>query len=377
MRVVTGNLDAVAQFQGLGNQQPGFFPLGRISQSALQGPRASFPHGAGQQHGRQTGRGSDIRVLVGRNPQPVPARLLDTMRGNTDRSPVRPAHHLEVRNVDGKLGSASDFQCFLHRIEQRGRLVTDVRSVDAPVAGHDAGQIDQFVRIGIRSGNVDQPGGHAPSPLLHPLLDELAHAGQLLGVGFAADRTHHLGPDCPVGEQMDHVDPGPLFFQLFQVSGHLPLAAAAVAGDDSGAALGQVVGRLVAGFFQDGVVAVVVQVDVPGGDDQVAAVDSPLHLAHRKAAHGHDAVPADGHVAAVRLAAGTVDDQAAFQQQIGIHRGRFRLRRLGRGRSLGDEEARPKTHDGQQSQDSAQHQQGLLHFGERVAAREQLGTFPL
>src|SRR5262249_36067103 len=93
---------------------------------------------------------------------------------------------------------------------------------------------------------------------------------------------------------------------------------AAVAGDDGGDALGDVREVLARAAEGDRPVAVGVQVDEAGGDDQAGAVEDLRLPGDGELADGDHAVALEGDVADLSGPAGAVVDGAAAQDQVGL-----------------------------------------------------------
>ena len=119
---------------------------------------------------------------------------------------------------------------------------------------------------------------------------------------------------------MGDVRAGAVGVDLGEILPDVDRPAAAVAGDERRAALADVVLRGAGLVGDDRLVAVVVEVDEAGGDDQAGAVDRLADLAGRELADGDDPIAADGHVARDGGRTCAVENLSAAEEEIGVDR---------------------------------------------------------
>src|SRR5262249_41860062 len=124
--------------------------------------------------------------------------------------------------------------------------------------------------------------------------------------------AHDLAAQVVVRHLVDDVGADAPLVQLAEVRRRIDRAGAAVAGDDGGDALRQVVLVVARGRGGQAGVAVGVQVDEAGRGVQPRGVDDPRRAFDLEAADGDDAVPLEGQVAGrAGVAAAVVEDGAA------------------------------------------------------------------
>src|SRR5262249_6437594 len=124
--------------------------------------------------------------------------------------------------------------------------------------------------------------------------------------------------DVVVRHQVGNVAAGAVLVDLRVIGGDVGRAGAAVAGDDRGDALGDV-GQVGAGGAEgDRRIAVGMQVDEAGGDDQAGAVDDLRLAGDGERADGDDTVALEGDVANPSGLAGAVVDGAAAEDVVGL-----------------------------------------------------------
>ena len=145
------------------------------------------------------------------------------------------------------------------------------------------------------------------------------HAGCLLG-GRAAGAAEYLRTQRAVRQQVDDIRAGCIFVQLLKIPGDIDMAAAAVAGDECCAALRQIARGVARLGREDAAIAVVVQIDEAGANDESLAIDRAADLDVADFAHGDDAIATNGNIALHWLIAGTINDRAALEQDVDFQR---------------------------------------------------------
>ena len=161
----------------------------------------------------------------------------------------------------------------LDRVEQGAVFAADVAGVDAAVAADDFGHRGEFVDLRIGAGDIDEAGRHPPGACPHAAVDEFLQLGEFFGRRVDLPASQHERPRRAVRNQVGDVRAGAVGVDVGEILPDVDRSAAAVAGDERRAALADVVLRRAGLVGDDRLVAVVVEVDEPGGDDQAGAVD--------------------------------------------------------------------------------------------------------
>ncbi len=221
------------------------------------------------------------------------------------------------------VAAAADLEGFLDRVQESAFLATNVTGIHAAVLGTDRREGRQLVDLAVGAGHIDEARRHAPGALAHTAVDELAHLVEFFGRGVFHMPAEDGGAHFAVGDQVRDVRPGAVFVDGREILGDIPFAAAAVAGDQRGAALLDVIGGGAILGREDRVVAVavVVQVDEPGRHNQTGAVDGLLNLSGLELANGNDPIAANRQIAPNRPRTGPVQYLPAAQQDVGVDRG--------------------------------------------------------
>src|SRR5262249_55339048 len=157
-----------------------------------------------------------------------------------------------------------------------------------------------------------------PRPVLHRLRYQFLHLLLLVARRLAVLVPHRLLADVVVRGEVNHVRADALLVEILEVRRPVHRSAAAVAGDDRGAALGDVVLVRAGVLVLHSAVAVRVQVDEPGADDQPGAVDllRPVDLADL--ADGLDVVAGDVNVADDWFFTAAVVDGGVADDDVGV-----------------------------------------------------------
>jgi len=121
-----------------------------------------------------------------------------------------------------------------------------------------------------------------------------------------------------LGHELGDIDADAFLGEVVVVFADVVASAAAVAGDERGAALGEVASRAAILFGEDSAVAVVMEVDEAGGDDEAFAVDGFFGGQRGDVADCDDAVARDCDRANVGRVAAAVDDRAIGEQEIDL-----------------------------------------------------------
>ena len=108
--------------------------------------------------------------------------------------PVLPSGCLQVEDVHGHFRFAADLQRLVDRLQQPVAFVPHVRVVAAAVLAGHASQLGDLLRRGIHGRRIDEGGGDADGPGLHPLAHEVFHPPQLVVAGAA---IHVANDDLP------------------------------------------------------------------------------------------------------------------------------------------------------------------------------------
>ena len=135
----------------------------------------------------------------------------------------------------------ADRDRLVDRVEQASAFVADVRGVDSAVPRDDLGQLDQLGRPGVPAGHVDQAGREPPGAALHRrstscfIRVQLGRARRSSALPMTLDRTD------PCGIRWITLVPAPWASIAAKYLATSSTPEPAVAGDDRGHALGQVV----------------------------------------------------------------------------------------------------------------------------------------
>ena len=209
-----------------------------------------------------------------------------------------------------------------------------VAHVDAPVAGGDPGQPDEFLGARERVRDVGQTARERERALLHRLCHERLHRLQLLFGRHALVVADHRGAHLPRAHVGDDVRSHPGELQPVQVpaqGGPVPLDGRCdhhrvvhrgahhrprgemLPEDLGGDSLGRLAQR--PGVHQQPVFRVGVHIDEPRGHHQSVGIDHPggRRLFRPDV---HDRVAGDGEVRAEPRAAGAVNDPRSADQQV-------------------------------------------------------------
>ena len=224
----------------------------------------------------------------------------------------------EMRNVDGQMRAAADFQCFFYRFEQFVAFVAHVTGIDAAMRGNSLGNGHEFVGVGIGPRHVLQTSGHTPHSVCHGLVGQVSHLLQLRVRRRAAVASHDLVSHAAVRQEVRDINANALGFERVVIFRSVHRTTSAIARHQRCATLRQVARGPFGSLGQQRAVAVVVQVNEAGTDDLALAIDSLADVADVEFANGHDLPFANGNAAVTSLVAAAVNDTAVGKQEIGI-----------------------------------------------------------
>jgi hypothetical protein len=157
---------------------------------------------------REDGASGGVGVDVERHVHPSSALFLDEGYGLGSLAPVRPVRRLVVRNLDRQTSLPADRDRFVDGFEEAIALVADVADVDAAALGRCAGDGDNLLRLGERTGYVDEARGETNGPCDHALGDVLSHLGELSLIRDPRVHSHGACADNAVRDEAGDVDGG-------------------------------------------------------------------------------------------------------------------------------------------------------------------------
>ena len=169
--------------------------------------------------------------------------------------------------------------------------------VQALVRSGNFGEGDELIGLRISAGVVDEPGCQAPGTVLHALIDEVLHRPQLLGRRLAIGIAHDFLPDVIVRHLMDDIGADADLFELREIGRDIDGSRAAVAGDDGGDALHLVIEVGAGLLVLQRIIAVRVQIDEAGSDDEPLAIEDSRRAFDLELADGDDAIRLDRDIA--------------------------------------------------------------------------------
>ena len=271
---------------------------------------AAFTFFVGKQHRGDRGAARVVGILVGGDAAALVAGALIMAAAAWTLPQFVCLLDLRCETWTGRFARRPMSRASSMDFEQLVAFVADVAGVDAAVLRRRPWRWRRFRRVGEAAGDVLQAGRHAPGAGLHAGAGEVVHFGEFVGGGWAARGADDFFADGAVRDEMGDVDAGGAGVECGVVLGDVDCAAAAIAGDERGAALREIAGRLAGfvgenlalvrfvgiaacGIFVEGGVAVIVEIDEAGGDDQSAAVDGATDLAVLELADGDDLVADD------------------------------------------------------------------------------------
>ncbi len=147
---------------------------------------------------------------------------------------------LDVRHFERDLGFPADAQELFQGLENAHGLISHVAGIHAAMRGGHLGQRDDFLRLGKGARHVDKPGAEPHGAVLHTLLHEGLHRGELHRVGSADEAAAHAFlPDGAVADKRGHIHRDLGFLNLGEELGNIGPRMAAVPGDNRGDAHAQ------------------------------------------------------------------------------------------------------------------------------------------
>ncbi len=213
--------------------------------------------------------------------------------------------------MDRRAGESADLDGLVDGGEQPFALVANVAGVESAMPGHHLRQSGQLGGAGVSAGDVDQARRQAPGAGVHARFDQGFHPLQSRRNDGGLGRSHHGPAHAALGDQMNDVRAGPLLADRGKIARHVHRATAAVAGDNRGHPLAQIVQVRPCSRVQDRPIGMRMQVDEPRSDHQVGGIDLSKPGPGLEFADGDNAVALDGHVGPEAGRAGAVDHQAA------------------------------------------------------------------
>jgi hypothetical protein len=108
--------------------------------------------------------------------------------------PVAPPAGLQVVDFAADARLADDGQELVQRFQKRLPLAAQMGGEEAVVLGRGASQGDEFGRVGVAVGGVDERRRQADRALGHRLPHQRLHARQLFAVRPPVGEAQHVGP---------------------------------------------------------------------------------------------------------------------------------------------------------------------------------------
>ena len=158
-------------------------------------------------------------------------------------------------------GLFTDADRFLNTGDKLGPFAANMTYVNAMVPRDDPGDFNQFFGVGQRSGNVDQSGGHSEHAVQHRFVSQGSHLFQLCHRWLSCALTHDLAAKASLGQQVSDMRPGTVLVDCVQILSGIHRSHPAVSCDNGRTSLQQIVDVRPSIAFEDGVVAVVVQIN--------------------------------------------------------------------------------------------------------------------
>jgi hypothetical protein len=234
----------------------------------------------------------------------------------------------------------ADLDRLAHRLQEPGRLVTDVAGVEAAEGGRDPRQLGQLGGRGEAPRRVDEPARQPERALAHGGGHQLAHRVQLGRCGRAVVQAHDRDAHAAVADQQGEVagqrqpgQPAGVAVQVAPVPVEPGVQEGAGVAQQAGGRRGgrerreAAVAEHLGGHALPGhgrrarearqrEVRVGVQVDEPGSHHGAVGGDDPPRRRPPEPADLADHAPLHRHVAGHRLRAAPVDDPRTTDQQI-------------------------------------------------------------
>src|SRR6185312_3023203 len=133
--------------------------------------------------GTEGSRRSNVGILVSSDVQAFSACLFDGGDNIFHFAGILFAAALEVEDLNGNVGFASDLEGFVKRVHFFIAFITDMAGVDSALFRGGFCESDEFVSLRVRTGSVDERATYAHGAVVHGVADHERHSLELVGSG--------------------------------------------------------------------------------------------------------------------------------------------------------------------------------------------------
>ena len=142
---------------------------------------------------------------------------LDSRKEIVDLAPVFLAGGFDVINLGRNVRFARNANQLVERFEQLVSFASHVRDVFPFIFRGDLAELDQFIRLGVKRGRINQRRSDAEGARFHFFAHELAHLVELLLRRRAIVKTDDVLADCSGADERGDVAGNAALLQKLQI----------------------------------------------------------------------------------------------------------------------------------------------------------------